>query len=92
MMLVTRSGQCYGIWYCKINSVLRCGPILAATEEIMELRGKRKICEYTRRAWRTLMALAEKEGFPLAIVGGNWTSDTEEIREWTVKRLRRRGE
>lgn len=58
----------------------------------MELRGKRAICKHAKRSWETLQGLAEKEGFPLSQVGRNWISDTEEIKSWTVKRLRRRCE
>jgi len=58
----------------------------------MELVGKRAICRHTKRSWNTLMGLRDKEGFPLGRVAGKWVSDTEEIRGWLVKRLRRRCE
>lgn len=58
----------------------------------MELRGRRAICKHTKRSWATLQGLMKKEGFPLSRVAGNWFSDTEEIKEWMMKRLRRRCE
>lgn len=57
----------------------------------MELRGKRVICKHVQRSWKTVVEL-RKQGFPLTLVGRTWVSDTELIRAWTVKRLRRRSD
>lgn len=57
----------------------------------MELRGKRVICKHVQRSWKTVVALKEK-GFPLALVGRTWISDTDLIRDWTMKQLQRRSD
>lgn len=55
-----------------------------------EIRGKRKICEYMNRAWRTLLALREKNGFPMEIIGNTWVIDTDLVKQWRTRQLQRR--
>jgi len=57
----------------------------------MELRGKRQICQHVKRSWETIVALKEKQKFPVTFLAGTWVSDTDEIKEWRIKKLRRRG-
>lgn len=56
----------------------------------MELRGRRAICEHTKRSWKTLLHLRAALAFPMNIIGGVWVADTELIREWRNNQLRRR--
>lgn len=55
-----------------------------------ELRNKRAICEYTGRAWETLLMLKKTARFPMEKIGRTWVSDTAEIDRWRILRLRRR--
>jgi hypothetical protein len=56
----------------------------------MEIRGKRAICAFEKRAWRTVLFLIEKEGYPAAMIGGTWVADEGEIKAWRIRKLRRR--
>lgn len=57
----------------------------------MELRGKREICRHLKRSWKTVMAMRDRQEFPVAKIGEIWVSDSEEIRVWRAQQLRRRG-
>jgi hypothetical protein len=57
----------------------------------MEIRGKRAICGHVKRGWKTIMAMKSKHGFPVAQVEGVWISDSDAIRDWRARQLRRRG-
>jgi hypothetical protein len=57
----------------------------------MEIRGKRAICGHVKRGWKTILAMKSKHGFPVAQVEGVWISDSDAIRDWRARQLRRRG-
>lgn len=54
-----------------------------------ELRGRRRICKYVGHKWPTIEKMIG-QGFPATKIGRDWVSDTEEIAQWKLRRMRRR--
>lgn len=51
------------------------------------LSGKKEICNFVRRSWKTVEEWIATRGFPAAKINGMWESDGEMITSWRRKQI-----
>ncbi len=57
-----------------------------------ELCGLKQIATYLGKSENSVRRLIREEDFPAVKIGGEWTSDMQEITRWRRQRIRRRHE
>jgi len=53
----------------------------------MKLSGMKAICEYIGRSAPTVLKLVREEGFPARKIRGEWSSDSDLIDRWRVRKI-----
>jgi hypothetical protein len=51
------------------------------------LTGKKAICNFVGRSWRTVEDWIINRGFPAQLIGGRWESDSDLITAWRRKQV-----
>jgi hypothetical protein len=51
------------------------------------LSGKKEICSFVRRSWKTVDEWIATRGFPAAKINGIWESDADMITAWRRKQI-----
>jgi hypothetical protein len=52
------------------------------------LVGKKEICAYVRRSWRTIKKWVQTDQFPATKIDDRWESDTGLIDEWKRTKIK----
>jgi len=51
------------------------------------LVGKKEICNFVRRSWKTIQEWLATRGFPAKKINGVWESDGELITQWRRRQI-----
>jgi len=51
------------------------------------LVGKKEICNFVRRSWKTIQEWLDTRGFPAKKINGVWESDGELITQWRRRQI-----